>query len=61
LPSGRRGKTHVAAQAPGRIVPGRAHCRFETLWPTYILLGLGKADASLTLFHIGGAFGIDSG
>ena len=31
---------------------------FATLWPTYILLGLGKADASLTLFHIGGAFGI---
>jgi succinate-acetate transporter protein len=31
---------------------------FVTLWPTYVLLGLGKAIPSDILFHIGGAFGI---
>jgi succinate-acetate transporter protein len=31
---------------------------FLTLWPTYVLLGLGKAVDSNLLFHIGGAFGI---
>jgi succinate-acetate transporter protein len=31
---------------------------FVTLWPTYFLLGLGKAIGSDTVFHIGGAFGI---
>jgi succinate-acetate transporter protein len=31
---------------------------FLTLWPTYVLLGLGKALDSNLLFHIGGAFGI---
>src|SRR5690349_2062978 len=31
---------------------------FLTLWPTYVLLGLGKAIDSTLLFHIGGAFGI---
>jgi succinate-acetate transporter protein len=31
---------------------------FVTLWPTYVLLGLGKAIPSGILFHIGGAFGI---
>jgi succinate-acetate transporter protein len=31
---------------------------FITLVPTYVLLGLGKAIPSLTLFHIGGIFGI---
>jgi succinate-acetate transporter protein len=31
---------------------------FLTLWPTYVLLGLGKALDSSLLFHIGGAFGI---
>jgi uncharacterized protein len=31
---------------------------FATLWPTYVLLGLGKALDSSLLFHIGGAFGI---
>jgi succinate-acetate transporter protein len=31
---------------------------FLTLWPTYLLLGLGKALDSSLLFHIGGAFGI---
>ena len=31
---------------------------FATLWPTYVLLGLGKALNSSLLFHIGGAFGI---
>jgi succinate-acetate transporter protein len=31
---------------------------FLTLWPTYALLGLGKALDSNLLFHIGGAFGI---
>jgi uncharacterized protein len=31
---------------------------FATLWPAYVLLGLGKALDSTLLFHIGGAFGI---
>jgi succinate-acetate transporter protein len=31
---------------------------FVTLWPAYLLLGLGKALDSTTLWHIGGAFGI---
>jgi succinate-acetate transporter protein len=31
---------------------------FITLVPTYVLLGLGEAIPSNTLFHIGGAFGI---
>jgi succinate-acetate transporter protein len=31
---------------------------FATLWPAYILLGLGKAVPSVTLFNIGGGFGI---
>jgi succinate-acetate transporter protein len=31
---------------------------FLTLWPTYVLLGLGKAIDSTLLFQIGGAFGI---
>jgi succinate-acetate transporter protein len=31
---------------------------FLTLWPAYVLLGLGKALGSDTLFHIGGIFGI---
>ena len=31
---------------------------FITLWPTYCLLGLGKALDSDLLFHIGGIFGI---
>jgi succinate-acetate transporter protein len=31
---------------------------FLTLWPTYVLLGLGKALDSTLLFQIGGAFGI---
>jgi succinate-acetate transporter protein len=31
---------------------------FLTLWPTYVLLGLGKAIDSTLLFNIGGAFGI---
>jgi uncharacterized protein len=31
---------------------------FLTLWPTYVLLGLGTAIPSTTLFHIGGAFGM---
>jgi succinate-acetate transporter protein len=31
---------------------------FLTLWPTYVLLGLGKALDSSLLFGIGGAFGI---
>ncbi|HET6548913.1 MAG TPA: acetate uptake transporter, partial [Solirubrobacter sp.] len=30
---------------------------FITLWPAYVLLGLGKAVDSTLLFHIGGAFG----
>jgi uncharacterized protein len=31
---------------------------FITLWPAYVLLGLGKALDSTVLFNIGGAFGI---
>jgi succinate-acetate transporter protein len=31
---------------------------FLTLWPAYVLLGLGKAVDSNLLFHLGGAFGI---
>jgi succinate-acetate transporter protein len=31
---------------------------FLTLWPTYLLLGLGKAVDSTILFNIGGGFGI---
>jgi succinate-acetate transporter protein len=31
---------------------------FLTLWPAYVLLGLGKALDSTLLFQIGGAFGI---
>jgi len=31
---------------------------FITLWPAYVLLGLGKAVDSTLLFHIGGIFGI---
>jgi succinate-acetate transporter protein len=31
---------------------------FLTLWPAYLLLGLGTVNASSTLIHIGGAFGI---
>jgi succinate-acetate transporter protein len=31
---------------------------FLTLWPAYLLLGLGAANASATLTHIGGGFGI---
>ena len=31
---------------------------FATLFPTYILLGLGKSIPSMDLFHIGGGFGI---
>jgi uncharacterized protein len=31
---------------------------FLTLWPAYVLLGLGKALDSTLLFHIGGIFGI---
>jgi succinate-acetate transporter protein len=31
---------------------------FATLWPAYVLLGLGKALDSTLLFQIGGAFGI---
>jgi uncharacterized protein len=31
---------------------------FLTLWPTYVLLGLGKALDSTFLFNLGGAFGI---
>ncbi|QEC50747.1 hypothetical protein FSW04_12060 [Baekduia soli] len=31
---------------------------FITLWPAYVLLGLGKAIDSTPLFHIGGIFGI---
>jgi uncharacterized protein len=31
---------------------------FVTLWPTYVLLGLGKALDSTLLFNLGGAFGI---
>lgn len=31
---------------------------FITLWPAYVLLGLGKAVDSTLLFQIGGAFGI---
>jgi uncharacterized protein len=31
---------------------------FLTLWPTYVLLGLGKALDSTVLFNIGGGFGI---
>jgi succinate-acetate transporter protein len=31
---------------------------FATLWPAYVLLGLGKALDSTLLFHLGGAFGI---
>src|SRR5919201_1051201 len=31
---------------------------FLTLWPAYVLLGLGKALDSSLLFHLGGAFGI---
>jgi hypothetical protein len=31
---------------------------FLTLWPAYLLLGLGTINASATLTHIGGAFGI---
>ncbi len=31
---------------------------FLTLWPAYLLLGLGTVNASASLTHIGGAFGI---
>lgn len=31
---------------------------FLTLWPAYLLLGLGTVNASAGLIHIGGAFGI---
>ena len=31
---------------------------FLTLWPAFVLLGLGKALDSTLLFHLGGAFGI---
>jgi succinate-acetate transporter protein len=31
---------------------------FLTLWPTYVLLGLGKAIDSTLLFHLGGIVGI---
>jgi hypothetical protein len=31
---------------------------FLTLWPAYVLLGLGKALDSTLLFNLGGAFGI---
>jgi uncharacterized protein len=31
---------------------------FVTLWPAYLLLGLGKSAGSDTLFHIGGPLGI---
>ncbi len=31
---------------------------FLTLWPAYLLLGLGTVNASTTLTHIGGGFGI---
>lgn len=31
---------------------------FLTLWPAYVLLGLGKAIDSSLLFHLGGVFGI---
>ncbi len=31
---------------------------FLTLWPAYVLLGLGTINASATLTHIGGGFGI---
>jgi succinate-acetate transporter protein len=31
---------------------------FVTLWPAYLLLGLGTVNASAGLTHIGGAFGI---
>jgi len=31
---------------------------FLTLWPAYVLLGLGKAIDSSLLFHLGGIFGI---
>jgi succinate-acetate transporter protein len=31
---------------------------FLTLWPAYVLLGLGQALGSMTLFHIGGILGI---
>jgi succinate-acetate transporter protein len=31
---------------------------FLTLWPAYVLLGLGKALPSTFLFNLGGAFGI---
>jgi succinate-acetate transporter protein len=31
---------------------------FLTLWPAYLLLGLGTANASSALVHLGGAFGL---
>jgi succinate-acetate transporter protein len=31
---------------------------FATLWPAYLLIGLGTVDASSILTHVGGAFGI---
>jgi succinate-acetate transporter protein len=31
---------------------------FATLWPAYLLLGIGTADATSTVTHIGGAFGL---
>jgi succinate-acetate transporter protein len=31
---------------------------FLTLWPAYVLLGLGKALDSMLLWHLGGVFGI---
>jgi hypothetical protein len=31
---------------------------FTALWPAYILLGIGQANDSTGLFHLGGAFGI---
>jgi uncharacterized protein len=31
---------------------------FLTLWPAYVLLGLGQAIDSMLLFHLGGIFGI---
>ena len=31
---------------------------FLTLWPAYFFLGLGKATGSMTLFEIGGGFGM---
>jgi hypothetical protein len=31
---------------------------FLTLWPAYLLIGIGTANDATTVIHVGGAFGI---